>query len=285
MSLKTVKYFSTIAIATIAILAGWWLWNYYMQSPWTRDGKIRAEQVSVAPQVSGRISILNVKDNQFVNANDVLFIIDNTPFKIAELNAEAQLAKAQSDLAKANNEATRRRHLSQKFISVEELDTANLNVKAMQASVDEAKASLKQAQWQLAQTEVRAPVAGWVTNLSTRVGDYATTGTPLFALIDSKSFYVMGYFEETKLQHIREGAPAQITLYSGNVKLQGHVSRIGRAIYDQSVESDSGLVPDIKPNVPWVRLAQRVPVRIEFNHLPKDVTLVAGTTCSVAIGQ
>lgn len=95
----------------------------------------------------------------------------------------------------------------------------------------------------------------------------------------------MGYFEETKLQHIREGAPAQITLYSGNVKLQGHVSSIGRAIYDQSVESDSGLVPDIKPNVPWVRLAQRVPVRIEFNHLPKDVTLVAGTTCSVAIGQ
>ncbi len=256
-----------------------------MQSPWTRDGKIRAEQVSIAPQVSGRISKLNVKDNQFVNANDVLFIIDNTPFKIAELNAEAQLAKAQSDLAKANNEATRRRHLSQKFISVEELDTANLNVKAMQASVDEAKASLKQAQWQLAQTEVRAPVAGWVTNLSTRVGDYATTGTPLFALIDSKSFYVMGYFEETKLQHIREGASAQITLYSGNVKLQGHVSSIGRAIYDQSVESDSGLVPDIKPNVPWVRLAQRVPVRIEFNHLPKEVTLVAGTTCSVAIGQ
>lgn len=145
MSLKTVKYFSTIAIATIAILAGWWLWNYYMQSPWTRDGKIRAEQVSVAPQVPGRISKLNVKDNQFVNANDVLFIIDNTPFKITELNAEAQLAKAQSDLAKANNEATRRRHLSQKFISVEELDTANLNVKAMQASVDEAKASLKQA--------------------------------------------------------------------------------------------------------------------------------------------
>ena len=261
------------------------MWNYYMQSPWTRDGKVRAEQVSITPQVSGSISELYIKDNQFVNKGDVLFIIDKTPFHIAELNAQAQLAKAQSDLAKANNEANRRRHLSQNYISAEDLDTANLNVKAMQASVEAAEASLRQAQWQLTQTVVKSPVAGWVTNLSTRTGDYASTGKPLFALVDSHSFYVMGYFEETKLRHIREGAPALITLYSGDIKLQGHVSSIGRAIYDQSVESDSGLIPDIKPNVPWVRLAQRVPVRIEFDALPREVTLVSGTTCSVSIGQ
>ncbi|EPK7281659.1 TPA: HlyD family secretion protein [Citrobacter farmeri] len=285
MTLKTLKYFSTIVIAALAVLAGWFMWNYYMQSPWTRDGKVRAEQVSITPQVSGTIVELLVKDNQFVNVGDLLFRIDKTPFHIAELNAQAQLAKAQSELAKANNEANRRRHLSQNVISAEELDTANLNVKAMQASVDVAQATLKQAQWQLAQTDVRAPVSGWITNLSTRTGNFATTGLPLFALVDSNSFYVMGYFEETKLRHIREGAPAQITLYSGNIKLQGHVSSIGRAIYDQSVESDSGLVPDIKPNVPWVRLAQRVPVRIEFEQLPRDVTLVSGTTCSVAIGK
>ncbi|HAU5638130.1 HlyD family secretion protein [Citrobacter amalonaticus] len=285
MTLKTLKYFSTIVVAALAVLAGWFMWNYYMQSPWTRDGKVRAEQVSVTPQVSGAIIDLPIKDNQFVNAGDLLFRIDKTPFHIAELNAQAQLAKAQSELAKANNEANRRRHLSQNVISAEELDTANLNVKAMQASVDVAQATLRQAQWQLAQTDVRAPVSGWITNLSTRTGDFATTGQPLFALVDSHSFYVMGYFEETKLRHIREGAPAQITLYSGNIKLQGHVSSIGRAIYDQSVESDSGLVPDIKPNVPWVRLAQRVPVRIEFDQVPRDVTLVSGTTCSVAIGK
>lgn len=207
-----------------------------MQSPWTRDGKIRAEKVSITPQVSGRIVELNIKDNQLVNAGDLLLTIDKTPFQIAELNAQAQLAKAQSDLAKANNEANRRRHLSQNFISAEELDTANLNVKAMQASVNAAQATLKQTQWQLAQTEIRAPVSGWVTNLTTRIGDYADTGKPLFALVDSHSFYVIGYFEETKLRHIREGAPAQITLYSDNKTLRGHVSSIGRAIYDQSVE-------------------------------------------------
>lgn len=220
MSIKTIKYFSTIIVAVVAVLAGWWLWNYYMQSPWTRDGKIRAEQVSITPQVSGRIVELNIKDNQLVKAGDLLLTIDKTPFQIAELNAQAQLAKAQSDLAKANNEANRRRHLSQNFISAEELDTANLNVKAMQASVNAAQATLKQTQWQLAQTEIRAPVSGWVTNLTTRIGDYADTGKPLFALVDSHSFYVIGYFEETKLRHIREGAPAQITLYSDNKTLQ-----------------------------------------------------------------
>ncbi len=111
MSIKTIKYFSTIIVAIVAVLAGWWLWNYYMQSPWTRDGKIRAEKVSITPQVSGRIVELNIKDNQLVNAGDLLLTIDKTPFQIAELNAQAQLAKAQSDLAKANNEANRRRHL------------------------------------------------------------------------------------------------------------------------------------------------------------------------------
>lgn len=282
--MKTIKYFSSLLVLAVAIIAGWWLWNYYMHSPWTRDGKVRAEQVSVTPQVSGTITTLHVKDNQFVHAGEVLFRIDETPFHIAVLNAEAQLAKAQSDLAKANNEANRRRHLSRNYISAEDLDTANINVKAMQANVAVAEATLKQAQWQLTQTVVKAPVDGWVTNLSTRVGDYATTGQPVFALVDSHSFYVVGYFEETKLRHIREGAPAQIVLYSSSQKLQGHVSSIGRAIYDQSVETDSGLVPDVKPNIPWVRLAQRIPVRISFDKLPPDLTLVSGTTCTVSVG-
>lgn len=284
MRLKSLKYFSTLLVLAVALAAGWWLWNFYMQAPWTRDGKVRAEQVSITPQVSGSITELNIKDNQLVKAGDILFRIDDTPYKIAVLNAQAQLARAQTDLSKANNEANRRRHLSKNYISAEDLDTANINVKAMQASVNAAEAALQQAQWQLSQTQVKAPVDGWITNLSTRTGNYATAGQPLFALIDSHSFYVVGYFEETKLRHIREGAAAQIVLYSGNFTLQGHVSSIGRAIYDQSVETDSGLVADIKPNVPWVRLAQRVPVRIQFDSLPADVTLVSGTTCTVSIG-
>lgn len=283
--MKTLKYFSTLLVLALAIIAGIWLWNYYMQSPWTRDGKIRAEQVSVTPQVSGSITTLNVRDNQFVHAGEVLFRIDETPYRIAILNAEAQLARAKTELAKANNEASRRRHLPHNYISAEDLDTANINVKAMQADVAAAQAELAQAQWQQQQTTVTSPVDGWVTNLSARVGNYATAGQPVFAVVDSHSFYVIGYFEETKLRHIREGMPASVVLYSSDQKLQGHVSSIGRAIYDQSVESDSGLVADVKPNVPWVRLAQRVPVRIEFDAPPQGLTLVSGTTCTVAIGR
>ena len=194
MPLKTLKYFSTLIVLALALVAGWWLWNFYMQSPWTRDGKVRAEQVSITPQVSGSITTLVVKDNQYVKKGDVLFRIDDTPYHIAILNAQAQLAKAQSDLAKANNEANRRRHLSRNYISAEDLDTANINVKAMQASVNVAEATLKQAQWELTQTVITAPVDGWITNLSARVGNYATAGQPVFALVDSHSFYVVGLF-------------------------------------------------------------------------------------------
>jgi RND family efflux transporter MFP subunit len=296
--MKKLKYLSTLIIAAIAIIAAWLVWNYYTQSPWTRDGKIRAEQVGITPQVSGSILQLNVKDNQLVKAGDVLFRIDDTPYRIAVLNAQAQLAKAKAGLAKtkaeqskAASDVARRRSLSQNFISTEDmenvntaLNTANTNLEAAKAVVGVAQAALEHAQWQQTQTEVKAPVDGWITNLSTRVGDYATVGHPVFALVDSHSFYVLGYFEETKLRHIREGDSAQVILYSNKKTLQGHVSSIGRAIVDQSVEGGSALVANIKPNIPWVRLAQRVPVRIEFDKLPADVTLVSGTTCTVSIG-
>ncbi|WEF30115.1 HlyD family secretion protein [Klebsiella aerogenes] len=296
--MKKLKYLSTLIIAAIAIIAAWLVWNYYTQSPWTRDGKIRAEQVGITPQVSGSILQLNVKDNQLVKAGDVLFRIDDTPYRIAVLNAQAQLAKAKAGLAKtkaeqskAASDVARRRSLSQNFISTEDmesvntaLNTANTNLEAAKAMVGVAQAALEHAQWQQTQTEIKAPVDGWITNLSTRVGDYATVGHPVFALVDSHSFYVLGYFEETKLRHIREGDSAQVILYSSKKTLQGHVSSIGRAIVDQSVEGGSELVANIKPNIPWVRLAQRVPVRIEFDKLPADITLVSGTTCTVSIG-
>ena len=281
--MKKLKYFSTLLIAALAIIACWLVWNYYMQSPWTRDGKIRAEQVDITPQVSGSILTLNVKDNQFVKAGDELFQIDPTPWKIAVMNAQAKLAKAQSDLSRASHEVERRRGLSQNFISAEDLDTVNIALKVAQANFDAAKAELEHARWQLAQTTVKAPVDGWITNLTTRIGNYATVGHPVFALIDSHSFYVVGYFEETKLRHIREGDRADVVLYSDDRKLQGHVSSIGRAIHDQSLATDGTLVADIKPTIPWVRLAQRVPVRIELDSLPTGTMLVAGTTCTVSI--
>ena len=285
MKLGSLKYFSTLLFFAAALCASWWLWNYYMHAPWTRDGKIRVEIVGIAPQVAGRIVTLQVSDNQFVRKGALLLTLDETPYRIALNNGESQLAKAQADRIKAEHEASRRQRLPGSAISAEDLDVANLTVRSMLAAEKSAEAQLAQARWQLAQTEVFAPVDGWITHLSSRVGDYAASGTPLFALVDSHSFYAIGYFEETKLRHIRPGAPATLRLYGDDRLLTGEVASIGRAIYDQSVENSSSLVPDVEPNVPWVRLAQRVPVRIRLNRLPADVTLVAGTTCSIAVGK
>lgn len=297
--MKKLKYFSTLLVTAAALVAVWLVWTYYMQSPWSRDGKIRAEQVSIAPQVSGRIVELKIEDNQLVKAGDTLFRIDDTPYRIAVADALAQQAKAHSDVlnaraavAKAQHEAYRRRNLPKNVISAEDLDTANIALQSAQASEEAAQASLEaagaavnHARWELEQTIVKAPVDGWITNMSTRAGDYAATGSPLFALVDSHSFHVIGYFEETKLRHIKAGDRARIVLYSNGEKLQGHVSSIGRAIFDQNTGTDGTLIADIKPTIPWVRLAQRVPVRIAFDDLPDGLVLVSGTTCSVYIGS
>jgi len=236
MRMSTIKYFSSLIVFAAALVAGWMLWNYYMQSPWTRDGKIRAEQIDIAPQISGRIVSLDVTDNQFVTQGTPLLSIDEAPFRIALNNADAQLAKVQADLEKALNEARRRHNLPAKYIAAEDMESADLQVKTVQAQVKAAQAERDNAAWQLSQTTLRAPADGWITNLSTRVGDYATQGKPLFALIDSHSFYVVGYFEETKLRHIHPGSPVKITLYSNDQVLNGKVASIGRAIYDQSIE-------------------------------------------------
>ncbi|WP_312057184.1 HlyD family secretion protein [Pantoea brenneri] len=283
MKFNAVKYFSTLIVFALALLAAGWMWNYYMQSPWTRDGKVRAELVDITPQVSGRITQLQVKDNQFVHRGQLLLTLDPVPWQIALDNADAQLSKAQADLARAQHEFNRRSRLPRNVISAEDLDAARLAANAAAASTKAAQAELDRARWNLQQTTLTAPTDGWITNLTLRPGNYATAGSPLFALVDSHSYYVVGYFEETKLRHIRPGAAAQVVLYSNGARLQGQVDSIGRAIYDQSIETDSGLVPDVKPNVPWVRLAQRVPVRIHLDPLPADVPLVAGTTCTITI--
>lgn len=254
-----------------------------MQSPWTRDGKVRAELVNITPEVSGKIIKVNISDNQQVKQGDLLFALDPTPFEIALSNANAAIAKAESDLAKANHEATRRGNLPRNVISAEDLDEAQLNAQAMKANYKSAQSNLEQAQWNLHHTNIYAPVSGFITNLQTRVGNYASIGSPLVALIDINSFYVMGYFEETKLKHINIGNNVDITLYNGNIPLQGRVESIGRAIYDQSIESSDNMLLNVKPNVPWVRLAQRVPIRIKLENVPKDVLLVAGTTCTISV--
>ncbi|MGO1189630.1 MULTISPECIES: efflux RND transporter periplasmic adaptor subunit [Vibrio] len=281
--MKTLKYFSTLIVFAVAICAAWWMWNYYMQSPWTRDGKIRADVVDIASNVNGVVVNLPVDDNQFVKKGDLLMEIDPVPFKIEIEEAKASLATAEASLEKANNEYQRRRNMRSNVISKEELDEARIATNSAQAQLKSAQAALEKANWKLSQTRVYAPVDGYISHLKAREGRYALLGVAMIGLIDANSFYVQGYFEETKLKHIQEGYKADITLYSNQQKLSGVVESIGRGIVDQSEGTSSELLSNIQPNVPWVRLAQRIPVRIKLTNLPDDLRLIAGTTCTISV--
>ena len=246
----------TLAVLIAAGVAGWFLWEAYEDSPWTRDARVRANVVTVTPDVSGAVIDLRVVDNQEVKVGDVLFVIDPARFELA---------------------------LSQAAISDEALEQARNAAIAAQAQYDQAQAAVNVAKLDLARTKVRAPVNGHVTNLLLDRGDYATAGHAALAVVDSDSFYVAGYFEETKLRHINIGDRVSIRLMGYSPQLQGHVQSMARAITDRDNVLGSDLIANVNPTFNWVRLAQRIPVRIAIDDVPKGITLSAGMTATVAV--
>lgn len=277
------RYGLTIVLTLIAIFMAQWIWHYYMAAPWTRDGKINADIVSISSDIAGKVTEVRVKDNQLVKRGDILFVIDPQPYQIALEQAKASLQRATAEQIKAEHIAKRRRNMPSGTIPAESIDDAINDALAAKAAVAEAQSAVDHATWSLERSQVVAPTDGYVTNLKVRQGHYTQVGESLVALVDSESFYVTGYFEETKLSHIQVNDTAKITLYSNDETLTGVVESIGRAIADQSVDSASSLIPSVKTNVPWIRLAQRVPVRIKLNTLPAHALLVVGTSCTVVV--
>ncbi|MDR5867363.1 HlyD family secretion protein [Halomonas koreensis] len=273
----------TLAVVAIAVAAGLWLWHYYLYTPWTRDGRVRADVVSVAPDVAGRVIELAVDDNQRVEAGETLLRIDPARYRAAVDKAEAVVARRRAELELREHEAARRNRLSRQAISDESRETARIDSRVAEAALAQAESALDRARLDLARTTVTAPTAGHVLNLQLAEGNYAAAGTPVLALIEADSFYVTGYFEETKMPRIAVGDPARVTLMSGDVDLRGHVESIGRAIADPNTAPDAQLLPRVDPTFSWVRLAQRIPVRIALDELPEERALSAGMTASVHI--
>ena len=316
----------TAILVLLAALIGYGLWRHYMYSPWTRDGRIRANVVRIAPDVSGLVTAVNVTDNQQVKQGDVLFVIDRARYEDAVEQAKANLAAAQASVAaaqanidaakagttqsKANfamyeGQSKRRQSLSD-VVSSEDIANARATADAARATWDKARAGIEQAtaaqqqaqaavkqaqaalataQLNLQRTEVRAPVDGYITNLLVRVGDYASAGAPRLALIDSRSFWVDGYFEETKLPHLHIGDPVDIRLMSGGVQLRGTVEGVARGIAGAVDPTGNDLLANINPTFNWVRLAQRVPVRVRIDteRMPAGTVLVAGQTATLIV--
>ena len=272
----------TLLVVCLALILGRLLWVHYMNDPWTRDGRVRAEVITIAPDVAGLVTEIAVRDNQWVKKGDLLLQIDPEHYEIAVHQAEATVAARKATLAMRQQNARRRADIDSLVVSRENREDASSAALAAEADLRQAQAQLESARLNLKRTRVLAPVAGYVTNLSVFKGDYAAAGAPKLAVIDAHSFWVYGYFEETKLPHVRVGAAAEMRLMSGQT-LQGHVESIARGIYDRDNPQSRELTADVNPTFNWVRLAQRVPVRIALDPVPEGLLLAAGTTCTVVL--
>jgi multidrug resistance efflux pump len=355
---KNQRYLLTagvVLLAVVVVLLKYW---DYVTNPWTRDGQVRAQVIQLTPRVSGPIVKLPIKDNQLVNAGDLLFEIDRRTFEASLEQARAQLdetgdnyqalvqqveaAKAMVDVSRAaitqakssikemestieKNEAEYdrqkellpRKATSQKAvdrakanyeISIEQRKTAvaalaqskaslleseanlaeakaNLGAAGeANASIRAARAAVRQAELNLEFTQVRAPVDGYVTNLNLRLGSQAVANQPALALVDVNSFWVDGFFKETSIGKIREGDKAVVTLMAyPDTPLEGSVDSLGWGIAQQDGSTGFELLPNISPTFEWIRLAQRVPVRIHLTNVPDEVELRVGITCSVLV--
>ena len=279
-----IGFIATAIIFVVAILVGRVLWVHYMDEPWTRDGRVRAEVVNIAPDVSGAVVELPVRDNQMVHKGDLLMQIDPSHYQIAVEQAEAAVAARKAELTMRQDDARRRADMDSEVVSAENRENASHTANSAQAQYQQALAALDAAKLNLERTRVVSPVDGYITNLQVFQGDYATSGQAKLAVVDSHSFWVYGYFEETKLPHVKVGNKADIKLMSGGT-LEGHVESISRGIYDRDNPQSRELLADVNPTFNWVRLAQRVPVRIKLDELPDDSRLVTGRTATVYIGD
>ncbi|WP_298964246.1 HlyD family secretion protein [uncultured Methylobacterium sp.] len=271
------------AIVAVAAAAAAVVWLAYETRPWTRDGRVGAQVSSMAPQVSGQIVELRITDNQFVRKGDVLYVIDPFDYRVAVDRAGATLQIRAADLEVKRVQAARREALTTVSVSIEDKQRFAGLARQAEASYALAEADLAQAKVDLGRTQVRSAVDGYVTNLLLRVGDFATTGVSNVSVVDAESYWVDGYFEETKMSRIRLGDAADIRLMGYARPLRGRVDSITRGISTMNATPSTQGLPGVDPVYTWVRLAQRVPVRIRIDDVPAEVPLVAGMTATIAI--
>ena len=281
--LRLLPMLVTLLVAAVGAGAGWLLWQNYMGTPWTRDGTVRTNVVTLAPDIAGQVTELVVRDNQFVHKGDLLLKIDPRDYKVALDLSKAALDQAEADYANKKIQAARRLSLNSLSTSREEQQTFAATAAMAAAVVEQQKANLERAAINLAWTEVRSPVNGWVTNLLLRQGDYATAAQAALSLVDADSFWVDGYFEETTLRSVHDGDPAKVWLLGYRQVLKGHVDSIARGIVVSNVIPGKSGLATVNPIVTWVRLAQRIPVHINLDSIPPDVRLVIGMTATIEI--
>lgn len=286
---------TTLAVIAAALVLSH-LWHYYMDEPWTRDAHVNADIVQVSPDVSGLVTEVKARDNDTVTRGQPLFVIDQARYRIALEQAQATLAERRSAVTQAETSVTQLRRETARDRNLKELvatedaevrraklDAAEAAVQAARSAVQTAQAAVDLARLNLDRTVVLSPADGTLTDRTVRIGDYVTAGKPVTAVLDAGSYRVDGYFEETRLRRVHPGQQVDIRLMGENRPLHGHVTSIAAGIEDRYRSNGASLLPNVTPAFDWVRLAQRIPVRIAIDKVPDGVRLIAGRTATVSI--
>jgi multidrug resistance efflux pump len=280
------NFVATLIAFGAAIGLAWMAWNYYEYTPWTRDGRVRVYTAEVAPEVSGTVVSLHITDTYFVHKGDVLFQIDPRTYENKLKQATGRLAQAKAQAAYLEAEATRRAQLSDLSVSAEQRQNAIDIARAANDAVLEATGALDQASLDLERTTVRSPVNGWISDLILQQGGYATAGQPAVTLVNADSFWVVAYFDETQLPRIRVGDQVQMVLMAyPDQPMWGHVAGFGHGISVENAAPGVQGLPSVNPIFTWVRLAQRIPIRVELDNVPCPIVLSAGMTATVSIQE
>jgi p-hydroxybenzoic acid efflux pump subunit AaeA len=282
-SIKIIRYLITLILVVLAVIAIFKAWAFYTESPWTRDAKFTADVVSIAPDVTGLITDVPVIDNQLVKKGQVLFKIDQPRYQQALDEASADVAYYQALAAEKKREAGRRVKLGVQAMSQEEIDQANNVLQTAQHQLAKAQAARDLAVLDLQRTVVVAPADGWVTNLTVHPGNYINRGSTAVALVKKNSFYILAYLEETKLSGLSKGDRVEITPLGSNRIMHGTVDSVAAAVTNSSSSAATNGLATIDSNLEWVRLAQRVPVKIVLDDADQLHPYPAGTTATVVI--
>ncbi len=284
---KIIKLLLTLTVIAAALLLAYNKYKDYMENPWTRDGQVRTQVIQVATRVTGMVIKIHVKDNQQVKIGDTLFEIDPSTYQVKLDQSKSRLKRAVESSRGKKIEYDRVSNIYKKdkgAVSQKDLVRNETNYYKSLADIDTATESLNTAKLNLSYTKVYAEVDGYVSNINFQIGTQASANKPILALVDENTYWVFGFFREDSIADIEEGDDAIVTLLAyPDMPLKGKVESIAWGISHSDGNPGGNLLPSVKPVFQWIRLAQRIPVRIKLDKLPEGVKLRFGLTASVMV--
>jgi len=284
---KTIKFLLTLAILGSALFFAYNKYKAYMNNPWTRDGQVRTQVIQVTPRVNGMVTKIHVIDNQKVKIGNILFEIDPSQYQVKLNQAEARLQRTREAAKGTKIEFERVKNIYSKdkgAVSQKDLVRKETNYYKSLADIDASKEAVNTAKLNLSYTKVYAEVDGYVSNINFQIGSQATANKAILALVDENAYWVFGFFREDAIPEVKVGDTAMVTLLAyPDTPLSGKIESIAWGIAHSDGNPGNNLLPSVKPVFQWIRLAQRIPVRIKLDKLPKNIKLRFGLTASVMV--